>query len=183
MSTVEILAGEDFANAVYQLGLTSAICTFHRRALTDSYCEDFQVWLLSNEDFQNLCAVNNADWQDDWGWWRYAVGSNLGKVDHTYTINGREIQAWDGPGRLTFRRSVCSHCAEQDCKSSDRDILECHGDRNYDDILDYIYDEIGASTSTNVCAIAIDLAKQNHMMLSDLFQIYSGEEQYEYDAD
>ena len=77
METVEILAGGEFANAVKSLGLTSAVCTYHYQPQPTHWREEYQVWLLSKEDFDNICAIDNDDWKDDWGWWRHAYGSNL----------------------------------------------------------------------------------------------------------
>lgn len=91
METVEILAGGEFANAVKSLGLTSAVCTYHYQPQPTHWREEYQVWLLSKEDFDNICAIDNNDWKDDWGWWRHAYGSNLGAVDCAYVINGEKL--------------------------------------------------------------------------------------------
>lgn len=96
METVEILAGGEFANAVKSLGLTSAVCAYHYQPQPTHWREEYQVWLLSKEDFDNICAIDNDDWKDDWGWWRHAYGSNLGAVDCAYVINGEKLMAWDG---------------------------------------------------------------------------------------
>lgn len=66
METVEILAGGEFANAVKSLGLTSAVCTYHYQPQPTHWREEYQVWLLSKEDFDNICAIDNDDWKDDW---------------------------------------------------------------------------------------------------------------------
>ena len=68
MKTVEILAGSTFSNAVTALGLTSAMLTYHYHPAPKSYREDYQVWLLSKDDFDNICAIDADDWNDDWGW-------------------------------------------------------------------------------------------------------------------
>ncbi len=99
MNTVEILAGAGFANAVHDLGLLSARCTYHYQPPKDSYREDYQVWLLSKEDFNILCAVKEEDWKESWGWWRHALGSNMGLVLSEYIINDEKIVAWDGAHR------------------------------------------------------------------------------------
>ena len=107
METVEILAGGEFANAVKSLGLTSAVCTYHYQPQPTHWREEYQVWLLSKEDFDNICAIDNDDWKDDWGWWRHAYGSNLGAVDCAYVINGEKLMAWDG----LQRKEWCRYCA------------------------------------------------------------------------
>lgn len=170
METVEILAGGEFINAVHSLDLTSAKCTYHYQPKSECYREDYQVWLLSKDDFNNLCSVNNEDWQEDWGWWRYALGSNLGTVDCSYIINSEMLMAWDG----TKRKNWCSGCGETECAGTDQDKAECYNNRKYSDILTYLCDEVGASTERNVCACTIDLAQQNNMTLSELFKKYLG---------
>lgn len=102
METVEILAGGEFANAVKSLGLTSAVCTYHYQPQPTHWREEYQVWLLSKEDFDNICAIDNNDWKDDWGWWRHAYGSNLGAVDCAYVINGERTNAFTTISTPTF---------------------------------------------------------------------------------
>ena len=109
METVEILAGGEFANAVKSLGLTSAVCTYRYQPQSMYHREAYQVWLLSKEDFDNICAIDDDDWKDNWGWWRHADGSNLGTVDCLYVINGEELMAWDGLQRKEWCKD-CSDC-------------------------------------------------------------------------
>lgn len=168
METVEILAGGEFANAVKSLGLTSAVCTYHYQPQPTHWREEYQVWLLSKEDFDNICAIDNDDWKDDWGWWRHAYGSNLGAVDCAYVINGEKLMAWDG----LQRKEWCRDCS--DCAGTEKDKDECFHDHQYPDILIYLCDEIGASTERNVCACMIDLARQNNLTLAKLFKKYLG---------
>lgn len=87
METVEILAGGEFANAVKSLGLTSAVCAYHYQPQPTHWREEYQVWLLSKEDFDNICAIDNDDWKDDWGWWRHAYGSNAFTTISTPTFS------------------------------------------------------------------------------------------------
>lgn len=167
---VEILAGGNFDQAVKSLDLTSAVCTYRYTPPADKYREDYQVWELSDEDFSNICSVNDEDWDEDWGWWRHAAGSNLGTVDGVYVINGEKLMAWDG----VERKEWCNGCGETECARTDEDKSECYNDRKYSDVLTYLCDEIGASTERNVCACTIDLARQNNMKLSELFKKYLG---------
>lgn len=166
METVEILAGGEFANAVKSLGLTSAVCTYHYQPQPTHWREEYQVWLLSKEDFDNICAIDNDDWKDDWGWWRHAYGSNLGAVDCAYVINGEKLMAWDG----LQRKEWCRDC--RDCAGTEKDKDECFHDHQYPDILIYLCDEIGASTERNVCACTIDLARQNNLTLMSWKSVY-----------
>lgn len=148
METIEILAGGQFANAVKDLDLVSAKCTYHYYPPADSYREEYQVWLLSKSDFDNICAIDDDDWKESWGWWRYALGSNLGAVSYSCTINGEKIMVW-------HRRRA---------------------GREYEDILSYLCIELGVSSEKNVCALTTDLANQNRLTLSELFRKYLGGE-------
>lgn len=167
---VEILAGGNFEQAVKSLDLTSAICTYRYTPSESGHCTDYQVWELSDEDFSNICSVNEEDWKEDWGWWRHAAGSNLGAVNSSYIVNGESLMAWDG----VEREEWCDECGEKECAATDEDRCECYHERKYPDIITYLCNEIGASVERNVCACAIDLAKQNNMKLSELFKKYLG---------
>ena len=113
-----------------------------------------QVWELSDENYEKLCRFTDEDWKENWGWWRGAEGSNLGSVHKRYNINNHYLIAWDGYSRENNK--------------------DYYMDRNYPSLLRYIVDEIGASTERNVCAICVDLAKQNGISLGELFRKYQG---------
>lgn len=142
---IEILGG-DLENAFFSLGI-NAKKTYEGNTYLD---DKTQVWEISDEDFNKLYNIKDKDWNDDWGWWRYAKGSNMGLIWKRYNINKHYIKAWDGNYRENHK--------------------DKYQDRNYDNLLRYFCDEIGASTETNVTALAIDLARQNNMSLSELFQ-------------
>jgi len=119
--------------------------------LNNKYCE-YEVWEMSDNDFEVLSNIPNSKWKESWGWWRFSEGSNMGQVFQEYIINGKKIMTWDG------KRG-----------EDDQYLIKS---RSYDNLLEYFCDEIGASTETNICALATDLAKQNNMKMSDLFSIY-----------
>ena len=176
MKKIEVLAGGEFANAVRDMNLTSAQCTYRYHPEQGDWHEDYQVWELSQDDFDIICSVSNDDWKDTFGWWRYATGSNLGSVNHEYIVHGEKIVAWDGV-HTDFEEecSVCSDFKNGMCERTATDFEECFGKREYPDVISYLCEEIGASTEKNVCACTIDLARQNGMSLSELFKKYLGE--------
>lgn len=185
IQTVEILAGGKFAKAVDDLALTSAVRTYQYQPDPEICREDYQVWLLSKEDFDNLCAIDNDDWKEDWGWWRYCTGSNMISPLHEYAIHGTKIMAWDGHEREDFYKT-CAGCDDyyENCKSgrnpsdicfaTQEDQARCLNPRTYQDIISYFNDEIGISTEKNVCALAVHLAHINNITLSELFKKYLG---------
>jgi len=113
-----------------------------------------QVWELLDEDYEKICNIEEDDWKDNWGWWRGAIGSNMGSVYRRYNINGYYIYAWDGVYRENHK--------------------DYYQDRKYQNLLQYFCDEIGASTEKNVCALAVDLAEQNNITMGELFNKYQG---------
>ncbi len=115
-----------------------------------------QVWEVSDRDFERLCNIDEDDWEDEWGWWRSSVGSNIRNPLTIFKIKGQELIAWDGDNRI-----------EED-KADDKYLFE----REYCNLLDYLCDEIGTSQPRNVCALTVDLAKINNMKLSELFIKY-----------
>lgn len=134
----EILGGEGLENALRQL------CPEAKRVYASLR---YEVWELSDEDFDKICNIDDRDWRDDWGWWRYSEGSNLGDPDAEYTINGHRLLAWDfNPGH-----PICPN-------------------RSYLTLSGYMSEELGASTGKNVSAVTTDLAKYNGLTLGQLFQ-------------
>lgn len=177
METIEILAGGRFTKAVQDLGLASASRVYRYRLNQSGVRENYQVWKLSKEDFDKLCAIKDDDWKNKWGWWRYAAGSNLGDVTCEYIINGRKLKAWDGSVRTELKELCPAYCSDYEsgiCGGTSQDIDECFNNREYPDIITYLREEIGASTEKNVCACTVDLARQNGMKLSELFKQYLG---------
>ena len=126
MQTVEILAGGNFCNAVHQLNLRSAKCAYRYKPREGDCCENYQVWLMSMEDYKVIDAIDDEDWQDDWGWWRWSEGSNMGTAFVEYIVNGEKLKAWDGIHRTMFYSDVCEECSDRKnglCNASNQDQL------------------------------------------------------------
>ena len=174
---VEILAGDKFANAVYSLKLASAKCVYYYQPPKDSQRENYQVWLWSEDDFDKICSVKDDYWKEDWGWWRYAKGSNLGYADQEYVVNNEKLIAWDGSNRSSWLEECKENCSDHKrglCDGAEKDFEQCFGSRVYPDIISYLLSEIGASTEKNVCACTVDLARQNNLTLAEFFKKYLG---------
>jgi len=134
----EILGGEGLKNALRRL------CSTAKRTYSSLR---YEVWELSDKDFDVICNIDDADWVGTWGWWIHSEGSNLGDPNAEYTINGHKLLAWDfNPGKPV------------------------RPDRSYCSLLDYMAEELGASTDKNVSAVTTDLAKHNGLTLGSLFQ-------------
>lgn len=159
---IEILGAE--LDKVFEELKISAKKTYELKNKSWEYCEIYQVWEISDEDFIKLCSMTEDEWKDDWGWWRSSEGSNMGSVNHRYNINNHYIYAWDGYSREEFEL--------ENKKLSSND--KWFRDRKYKNLLEYLCDEIGVSTEKNVTAVAIDLAKQNNISMGELFKKYQG---------
>lgn len=157
----EIL-GAELDLAFKELGIP-ATKTYEVEKLHYEYQEKFQVWEMSDEDYERICNMGDAGWKEDWGWWRGAEGSNLGFVHRRYNINGHYIIAWDG-------RHADWEKENKTLKPDDRWPME----RKYDYLTQYYCDEIGASTDRNITALSVDLARQNNMKMSELFRRFQG---------
>jgi hypothetical protein len=157
LNMVEILGG-NLEKVLRELNIV-AVKTYEGITHLDNRT---QVWELDNEDFEKLCKVPDDEWKDDYGWFRHAEGSNMGVVNRRYNINNHYIIAWDGAGRE-------DHEEENKKLPVDDRYIE---PRKYFDLFEYFCEEIGASTGKNVTALAIDLAKQNNMKLSELLIKY-----------
>ncbi len=143
--TVEILAGYGIGKALKHFGIKAK--RTYKRKYQNPYDIEYEVWEMTDKD---LRLLNSAiDWPESWGFWRYDTGSNMGPVHADVIINAQPLRAWKW-----FNK-------EDDFNT-------------YHDLLDYFETELGASSEKNVCSLAVDLAKQNGMKMSELFQKYYG---------
>lgn len=122
-----------------------------------------QVWEMNQREFARLCAISDKEWDKKFeaAWFRQANGSVLAFVERRYNIHGHYLMAWDGEHRKE----------EKELPVDDRMELP----RKYDSLTEYLSEEIGASQPRNVAALAIDLANQNNIKLSELFKKYQDE--------
>ncbi len=139
----------------------------------------YEVWEVSDKDFETLCSISDEDFEKlcPEGMWRSAVGSNMGGCpDVQYEIKDNKLFAWDGNKRSDYE-TECEECSDKKngiCAGNEQDFEECFGKRKYNGLLEYLCEEIGASQSKNVCALAVDLARYNNLTLGELFTKYEG---------
>lgn len=134
----------------------------------------YQVWELSKDDLKKLEYAE--EWKDEWGWWRYAKGSNMGTPFDFFTVNGKELIAWDGYKREDLILEWAEVPFEERVKyhHSIREYENQKYPRVYDKLTDYMAQELGVSTEKNICACAVDLARANGMTMGQLFKTYEG---------
>lgn len=165
---MEILGGNGLHRAFKELGI-KAIRTYKR-----SEKPRYEIWELSKDDLKKLEYAE--EWKDEWGWWRYAKGSNMGTPFDFFTVNGNELIAWEGSKREDLRDDWADEPDEEKAAYhySFKEYEEAQYPHNYDNLLTYMTEELGASVERNVCALAVDLARANGLTMADLFRIYEG---------
>lgn len=168
MAAVEILGGDGLYKAFKELGIKA---TRTYRGSDKSY---YEVWEVSNEDFKKL--EYTLDWKDEWGWWRYAKGSNMGTPFDFFTVNGKELIAWDGYIREDLRDDWADETDEEKAAYhySFKEYEETQYPHRYSTLTEYMCEELGVSTEKNVCALATDLARANGLTMAKLFELYEG---------
>lgn len=165
----EILGGGGLHKAFKELGI-KATRTYRR-----SEKPYYEVWELSKDDLKKLEYA--VEWNDEWGWWRYAKGSNMGTPFDFFTVNGKELIAWENSYKRDDLRDDWNDEPDEEKAAyhySFKEYAEVHCPHTYNTLLDYIAEELHASTGTNVCALAVDLARANGMTMAKLFETYEG---------
>lgn len=164
----EILGGGGLYKAFKELGI-NATRTYRR-----SEKPHYEVWELSKDDLKKLEYAE--EWKDEWGWWRFAKGSNMGTPFDFFQVNHKELIAWDGQKREDLRDDWENESDEEKAvyKYSFRAYQEEQYPHSYDSLLSYMGEELGASVERNVCALAVDLARANGMTMAQLFATYEG---------
>lgn len=165
---MELLGGSGLHKAFKELGIKAT------RTYKGSKKPHYEVWEVSKDDLRKLDSV--VDWKDEWGWWRYAKGSNMGTPFDFFTVNGKELIAWSGYKREDLISEWEEMSFEETAKYN-------HSIKKYEEevypyvyksLLTYMCDEVGASLERNVCALAVDLARANGMTMAKLFETYEG---------
>jgi hypothetical protein len=150
----EILAGPGFENALAELGV-DAICTYEQDHVRSDK-QRYEVWTFSKPAYARFMLHQQVirPWPATWGWWRHSFGSPSGAypVTREFIVNSHSIWAWEGEG----------------CGSH----FELNAPKRYSDLISYLTWEMGASTKTDICTLAVDLAQLNQLSLSGLFYLY-----------
>lgn len=143
------------------------------------YWSHFEVWEMSEADYKKICDMTDEEWDKiaaHESWWRGAEGSNMGAVNELFKINGVSIAAWRRRCRVDDYEKDWNEMSEEEKSEyeSFEDFLDTWCETEYKDLLEYFCEEIGASTERNVCALATDLASQNHITMAELFRKCGG---------
>jgi hypothetical protein len=134
----EIFGGNGLHRAFKALNIDA------KRTYKSSHEPYYEVWELNKKDIKALEEI--MEWQNDWGWWRSAKGSNMGTPVDFFTVNGQFMIGWE----------------TQD------------GNDTYDTLMDYFHKGLSIGMESNICALAVDLGRANGMTMSRLFQTFEG---------
>ena len=133
----------------------------------------YEVYEISQNDMKRLEEIFDLPSSS---WWRYAKGCNLGTPFDFFTINGNELIAWGGARRDDLRDWWDKEPDEEKAaynysfSAYEKDTMPY----KYETLTEYMCDEIGASMESNVCALAVDLARANGLTMAKLFELYEG---------
>lgn len=172
------IIGENLRGIFKKLGL-DAILTYSGKIGGWSH---FEVWKITDEMLEKISDISDEEWdalcQDisTNSWWRYSEGSNMGKVNSIFTINGEKIVAWRDKYRVDDLFDEYSDLDEEEKSeyASAEDYVRSCLTSVYHNLMEYFCEELGASNTKNVCALATDLAEYNGMSVGQLFAIYGG---------
>lgn len=134
----EILAGNGIHRAFKELGIEA------KRTYKSAHEPYYEVWEIDKKDMRTL--EETYEWPDEWGWWRYAKGSNMGSAVEFFTINGQFMIGWE----------------------------TLDGKDTYDSLLDYFHEGLSIGKESNIIALAVDLGRANGKTVGQLFKTYEG---------
>ena len=167
--TIEIVGGEGIETALKELGIDA----------NRTYCDDrYEIWELSKKDFdEKLDNIPDSEWKDTWGWWRWTIGSNLEDEPRCeITINNSRLIAYYSMYGLEDYIEEEREFRDDE-ELTDDQLTEEFLSKRYSSLTDYMQSMWGATTESNVAAIAISLARLNKMSLGQLFTEYQGDAQ------
>jgi hypothetical protein len=173
MAAVEIL-GNKMHKVFKELGINYKKTYDKRCNPKKSYDPHYEVYEISQNDMKKLEEVVELP---DWSWWRYAKGSNMGTPFDFFQVNGRELVAWENQYKRMDLRDDWENEPDSEKEAyhySFKEYVSTLCPNKYNTLTEYMCEELGASNGTNVCALAVDLARANGMTMGQLFRTYEG---------
>lgn len=125
---------------------------------------DYEVWELSKNEFEKLAALTDADWQDDFGWFRYSRCILEGTTLYQYTVNGETML-----GYLDSDAIQNLNIGEEP-----EDMLDesYYTNPSYDNFTNWLSHVFSLSTKKHIACFAISLATENKLSLSEFMKKY-----------
>lgn len=163
---VQIL-GHDLADAIRDLNIEAELKYTTPTTGKFERLPKFEVWEMSQETFEAFCNVDDDDWKDEYGWWRYGERSSE-DFSATYIVNGHEMI-----GFPPEEHAMDFPSENADGEENDEDEEES-GPASYSHFLQYLDYNQGMSTERNIAITAISLAKANGLTLAEFMTKYYG---------
>ena len=138
------------------------------------YDPHYEVYEISQNDLKRLEEVCELP---DWSWWRWCKGSNMGTPFDFFTVNGKELIAWENIYKRDDLRDDWDAESDEERAAyhySFKEYEETNCPHTYNTLTEYMCEELHASNESNVCALAVDLAKANGFTMAKLFELYEG---------
>lgn len=150
---IQIL-GYDLSAAMRDLKVDATLKYTSKKEMNFSPVPKFEVWEMSEGTFEAFCNIDDDDWKDDYGWWRYGERASE-DFSAIYIVNGHEMigypnESWEN--------------------DEDKEL----GPDSYEDFLEYLDLNQGLSTEKNIAITAISLSKANNMTLAEFMEKYYG---------
>lgn len=160
---VQIL-GHDLADAIRDLKIEAELKYTTPTTGKFERLPKFEVWEMQQETFETLCNVDDDDWKDEYGWWRYGerASENFSGLN---IVNGHEMIAFPPEEHAMDFPSEHADGEEKEEES---------GPESYTHFLQYLDYNQGMSTEKNVAITAISLAKANELTLAEFMTKYYG---------
>ena len=164
---VEILAHKNIKNAFKDLEM-DATRTYN--GTNEPY---YEVWEVEKKD---LHLLDETIWLNEYGWWCYSKGSNMGTAFDVFTVNGKELIAWGGFARdcLMDKWNDMSFDAKAKYSHSFKKYEQEKMPYKYDSLLEYFEKELDATEYDEICGLAVHLARENRMTMTRLFTDFEG---------
>lgn len=134
----EIFGGGGLENAFEALGIDAKMTYKGSR---EPY---YEVWELSKKDLRALEEVE--EWLDEWGFFRFSKGSNMGSAAEFLNINGQFMIGWETPD----------------------------GKDTYDSLMDYFHNGLNIYAESDIISLSVDLARVNGKTVGKLFETFEG---------
>lgn len=134
----EIFGGGGLENAFEALGIDAKMTYKGSR---EPY---YEVWELSKKDLRALEEVE--EWDENWGFFRFSKGSNMGSAAEFLNINGQFMIGWETPD----------------------------GKDTYDSLMDYFHNGLNIYAESDIISLSVDLARVNGKTVGKLFETFEG---------
>lgn len=110
---------------------------------TDS---EYQVWSMTENEFETLCSVPETDWKEDFGWWRSGRCIYEGSASVEYIVNGEKMLGYESESSFTGNE--------------------------FTSYTNWLNEVMNLSTEKNVVIFAESLARDNGLKLSEFISKY-----------